>query len=1847
MGRRTLLALLPLAVLAWVCAPTEAAPVATGETDPVLHLEGGGPLAPVSAVAFGRDGNSLYEAGWDKVVRVWRHDPQTGRFRLDADATMRIPIGPGDAGVLNALDVSADGHWLAAGGNAVFPGGAGFREFGLIVPRATVADPLAQGVIYVFDLRSNPPRCRPLRGHRGYVQALAFATPAPGRPTVLLSAAAEMIPEQPGAPWVVLRLWDLDSGKELARVVAGKFQRYLPRLAGWPVAPEPTGYRVATAWTDESLLVWDVGAPAPRRLADPYQGRSFVLSQERNPARLLTGHFGRPVQGGRDPEGYLASWDAGASRITASKTLSWQGEAPNPGGVKAMPVAQALVPPRPGAPNSLLAVVLQAWSRADRADSPGAYQLQLIDVEPDHFGDLRAAVSLWQGPRRQPFLAAAPDGARLAVVGNPENEILVHDVATLLKNQGRPEAQRLSGDGQPIEAVSFVRNGPEQWGLRIERTGRAPLVLDIANRRWAPGLDGWVPAVAPVGDWTIELDRQEGQPLTLRIAERGKGVGPGIRLVPEGRSSAIADVELTARALLPARRGPARDPLAAVALFEPDVGPELWLYHVPTGERVRRLSAHTGRIRSLAFSDDGRFLLSTAADRTACLWSLEDLDRIVGTRGALPGLVLGRRPDGSCVVQEIAADSPYRGRADLRAGDVIAGVVVGQPDQLRRLDAPADLYVAAAARKPGETLILRRLRAGAATRDLALVLGQAADQRNPRASIFLAKGDEWLAWDPLGPYDSSGDAVATQFGWHFNQPDQPESPARFAMASDPAYQRFRREGLLRDLLRIEPPPPPLPPRIEESDLKLFVEPEDPAGGFLRQPPTRLSLVLNSRIDASRVAIESVRWQLDDRPAKEMAPDGPDWSADLSPIAWDRAPHHLRVTVQTAGVAAQTVETSKRFRYIPPPPGVALRAPDGRGALSPTGLDVDDRNLRLKAEITPAPNQAAQARLIHRHADIVVREADFGPDFAAKPLDLTLVLKPGANTIELVAVNDGAAADLSRLETAQLPPLKINYRPRPVDPPSIQLDSLVLLNDEPGTEPQTMRVLGSGPVVVTVPRLRLDGLITAKDKLLNVAWKRSGKDWTVAEGFTPRLAERLDLHQELELEPGRSTIQLRAAAGNDDSPEATGELALVVEYRPPLPRLEDLALEPRGPIVMPGTAGDPPRVKLTARIVGTPERFPLEGAVVLAGDERQAGPVTIERQPGVREGLLTALVPIRPGTTPIGIRYWNRGDQGHSWTRPVTVTCLRPPLVASLEARVLEGRAFAAIAARVQSLSPPTRVEIRVLRPQGGEWATRSFDPSWVHQEEAWVVAREVPVEPGESTVLVRAWNEDGESPQASTRLEYKPPPPPPPVAIVETPEKAVVDRPIVSLRFLVRSTSPLHGVTLYRNPVSAPRETIHEFKATAARRHADGTHELSGADATFEIPLLPGENAFQLVATNDGGETSSNLVFTYTPPPVRVLIDAIATRTKSGADLRVVPTPRSDGPPLVSEVLPHGTVALEGRVVWSDENSLRVYNDPRIQVWVNGFPQVAARLGPIERRLERAFRADLILSSQENQIVVRLGGAPLDIHGDRRLGVACREPERGRRLHLWIIGMEMDDADTLRERAIAALNGRDYNREFETFKTPAFATAKVYGPDCKDLDEKRMFGQLSRIRTNIRLSSVPSNDVVLIFYHGGEVIDAQGGRQEPCLRLRPSDASPGGADLFPLSEIRRGLGGTRGAKLFVLDVTHAPDQALLILAQSFQWIREDSPYGLLRFSWPRLPELTDASAGVVPAALKTAVERSVTLEQVRAEVDRQLPTLLRQHPGLQQGFELDVPRAFAPQRDEFTRAFNMLVVGGP
>ena len=366
-----------------------------GDGDPVLRLEGGGPVSALTAVAFSRDGSTLYETGWDKVIRVWKRDEAARQFI--PHASVRVPIGPGDAGVMNALAVSDDENWLAVGGNAVHPDLAGFRQQGLVLPRSSVGESGAAGIVYLFQKDGRQfSRCRQIRAHHGPVEALTFVSD-PGGPPLLLTAGLETAPEGKGAPPLVLRLWDVATRQERSAVVAGPYQRFRPSLTAWR-GPNAPGGVAAAAWSGPSFQFWDLTAKAPVSASDPLLGRALVLCAGDQPREVLVGHFLEPGTQPRQPEGSVAVWDASAKTVTRRQVLSWTGKDPAPPNVKAVPVALSLVSSRPGGQRDLLAVVMRALTAPPTPPEKTAFSLQLLDLDPKKFGVVRARVELWTGP---------------------------------------------------------------------------------------------------------------------------------------------------------------------------------------------------------------------------------------------------------------------------------------------------------------------------------------------------------------------------------------------------------------------------------------------------------------------------------------------------------------------------------------------------------------------------------------------------------------------------------------------------------------------------------------------------------------------------------------------------------------------------------------------------------------------------------------------------------------------------------------------------------------------------------------------------------------------------------------------------------------------------------------------------------------------------------------------------------------------------------------------------------------------------------------------------------------------------------------------------------------------------------------------------------------------------------------------------------------------------------------------------------------------------------------------------------------------------------------------------------
>ena len=99
-------------------------------------------------------------------------------------------------------------------------------------------------------------------------------------------------------------------------------------------------------------------------------------------------------------------------------------------------------------------------------------------------------------------------------------------------------------------------------------------------------------------------------------------------------------------------------------------------------------------------------------------------------------------------------------------------------------------------------------------RDVPLTVGQGVDERKPLFSLFVTQADrQWVGWNPIGRFESSGPKAETYIGWHFNT-GEAEGPTRFALAEE-YHKKYYQEGVLKDLIRVDqgeikklPPPPP-------------------------------------------------------------------------------------------------------------------------------------------------------------------------------------------------------------------------------------------------------------------------------------------------------------------------------------------------------------------------------------------------------------------------------------------------------------------------------------------------------------------------------------------------------------------------------------------------------------------------------------------------------------------------------------------------------------------------------------------------------------------------------------------------------------------------------------------------------------------------------------------------------------------------------------------------------------------------------------------------------------------------------------------------------------------------------
>jgi WD40 repeat protein len=553
----------------------------------------------VISVAFSPDGKLLVTAG-DRLTIL---DAATGK-------ELRRLKGPRDT--VDLVAFSPDGTTLAA------------AEFG--APQ-----------VLLWDVTANK-ELRRLPGHTDGVNALAFS-PADGK--LLASASDDK----------AVRLWDVATGKELRRLEGHN----RPVTA---VGFAPGGKVLASGGEDSVIRLWDVASGKSLRQLQGHQGVVVAVAFAPDGKRLAS--FGR--------DGTVRLWDA----ETGQELRRWEVETRGLGSVAFAPDGKRLA--------AAAGSCIRLWDTATGAEiSLGAGHTGMIqslrlaadgktlfsvgadravlewDLTTSQKGSRLCGGKLGPaGPARWLAVDVSPDGKVLAQVslllpeGKADPAIHLWDAVTgkqlgsLSGHAGAVRALRLAPDGKLL--ASAGQDGIRLWDVAA---GKSLLHLPLG-----PG-GGSVLDLSPDGQWLAFADEDqtihlwdiaakqelrhwdshlEGVSVLVFSADGQSlaGLGPDtVRVWAAATGKEVARFGDSTSRFLTLAVAPSGRVLALAEFSRPSLSNGRFtevctvrLVEAHSGQEIRRLDVPQGLVLALAFTPDGRSLVSGGGDATLLLWDV-------------------------------------------------------------------------------------------------------------------------------------------------------------------------------------------------------------------------------------------------------------------------------------------------------------------------------------------------------------------------------------------------------------------------------------------------------------------------------------------------------------------------------------------------------------------------------------------------------------------------------------------------------------------------------------------------------------------------------------------------------------------------------------------------------------------------------------------------------------------------------------------------------------------------------------------------------------------------------------------------------------------------------------------------------------------------------------------------------------------------------------------------------------------------------------------------------------------------------------------------------------------------
>ncbi len=1649
----------------------------------ILRYDAGGVDNVVKAIQWSPDGRTLYVAGWSKVVQVYSLDEKTGKFRYDPRQNFRIPVDAGRFGIIEAMAVSPDGKMLIVAGAAWTGESAAPSRY--LWPRSSSSqtDWQQTGTIYVFDTSTR--ECRVLRGHQGSVRQLALVENG-GKPTKLVSLGFENNGQKISHS---VRLWSLETAQpmgqplNLAHIIIPPSTDIPPRIQAWETSPDSVRVAVG-AWKLQSnnpvsdLMIWS-----------PLQNNSIVrvAASPVSFALQLTGQ-------GNNRRIFCAG--SGSPRLLTPGDRQVSSQAVTGLPATETPFASAGLPgTSDGAASRLVMISVQRLSGGDKE-----YRLLLHES-----GRIRSLGKLWTnrasvaGPGAtliEPAIAISPDGRFLSASGLSNNELRIYQLSDVVGSRSPATElnpfQKLSGRLViPESAVFSERDG--DVGIAISTNARATLksltegqtvpektiVLSANQRSAANDTNGWMIARAKSAPWKTQVTNDR-----LNVEVTNGATNTRLLRVPADFRVEGVNAEVTAHTAC-AGLGD-NPPLVAVASHIQGE-PFLHVYDAESGRCLRMLRGHERRIIDLAFSSDGRFLLSASLDGTARGWMIEDIARVTKNIGWIPGLFVETNNDEARV--ERVDSGSAAARAGIRAGDIVRGIVSDEQSADLRSASQFYLRVSQTSPEKNPTIGLRIQRA-ADMREVSVPLEQGADLREPLFSVLISDEEaagnpaaksagnptryQWLIWSPLGQFDVQGTQLQQQLGWQINTRND-AAPVAFSSV-DQYRDRFLMEGLLRQLLggaevAVRKPiePDMRLSMMTESGNVIFPNYEDEL--ILREPNGHLVLEF---ADQTGEIVRTAEWSLSENAASPFSIVERDlWRAPIAAAQLGREAHLVTVRVTSSDVPPIEYTRQVFLKYQPAAPKLRLEAP----AQTLSSVRSDRIPLRVAVDV------ATKTQLTFSHEFPDGTREESVKEFAESGIfSQDLTLKPGRNVIRLFAKNadipDSVAEDSGQEESSVETVIEF----APVGPPQLVIDSAIQKED------QQSLVLADGKLQTHASEITIRGNLDGMEALTSAAITMEGQEKSLT-GFEEGKSPRFSFSETIRLEPGEQKIVLSGAAGGE-----TGSLTINAVYQPRLPEITFVS--PTDAEISVDASTFDGSLPFSAKIEKS-EPFPFD--IQVLADARPVDPSLLNRDDAA--GVLSGKVPLTADPSKENDQHRIEIQLSSKWNQsrmiPLSVRFLHPPKLVSAEVQRSEGTALADVICRVET-SPSRPVSVTGLQVNGVDVPAAAFrkdasdDPSGDQVQT--IVIPALPLTEGSNRIDVVVGNRDGNS-AAVTLTEVVPPPPAKALVRMIRPLTSLSSsRPVQSIAFHVVSEPGLRRVELVvERDLRAPQR----ISLADETQLADPAAQNSATERTFEhrLDLTAGVNRVRVEVQNRGGVTSEEFGVTYLPPPVSITLKRLVTNATASLIKPVSATGNNDLPAFESDV-DEGLATLEGDIQWIPGHR-PVGKSWTIRVWVNGFLRSVQVPAPADNISTAGFQVPVVLNLKKNRLRVE---APEIAFSHQKLAledhaigalqnvlVSCARPEQRQRLHVVLMGVQIQDgrnicrAEDLNEFATTALR-------LQTPET-AFADIKSYTP----LVGEKAIGRNLRtlmvlVESQIAQRRVVTgvNDVVMFYYRGRE-----------------------------------------------------------------------------------------------------------------------------------------------------------------